>query len=125
MTAQQAEQRARFTRGEPVTVIVNGTADDEYPSCAPGGLTYLMLATRLDDGRLVSVPCDYPGIDVMQGDLRPVLLQMAKDAIIAHAAQDRDCRLCKRGDPCPGCVISAQRRREYQDVLNRLEPPQT
>lgn len=111
MTAQQAEQRARFARGEPVTVIVNGTADDEYPSCAPGGLTYLMLATRLDDGRLVSVPCDYPGITVIHGDIRPTLLQALADAI-----QYRDCR---SSDECAGW------RDQYEkalDVLGAAEP---
>lgn len=114
----------RFTRGDPVTVLVSGTADDEFPTCAPGGLTYLMLATRLDDGRLVSVPVDYPGIDVLQGDIKSVLIQMAKDAIIAHRPKIC-CPACEPGHPCEACVISAGRRREFQEVLNHLEPPQT
>jgi hypothetical protein len=119
VSQQAAEAPARFIQGEPVTILVSGTADDEFPTYAPGGGTYLMLATRLDDGSRVSVPCDYPGIDVIQGDIRPVLIQMAKDAITAHRPKI-SCRLCKPGDPCPGCVISAERRREFQDVLDAL-----
>ena len=86
MTETATVPAARFTRGEAVTVLVSGTADDEYPACAPGDRTYLMLGTSLPDGRIVTVPCDYPGITVIHGDITPTLIQALRDAM-----EYRDC----------------------------------
>jgi hypothetical protein len=95
MSAQPLpEAPARFAQGEPLTILVSSTAADEWQSCAPGGRTHLMLGSRLADGTFVTVPCDYPGITVIHGDIRPTLLQALADAI-----QYRDCRT---SDECAG-----------------------
>lgn len=117
----------RFDRGEPVTIVVTATADAEYEACAPGGTTIPMLEAKLPSKSVarMTVPCDaYPGVRVIHGDITPVLIQMAKDAIVSHRPKIA-CQACEPGRPCPGCVISAQRRREYAEVLAALEPPQT
>ena len=123
-STESPQAPARFPQGEPVTILVSATAADEWQSCAPGGRANLMLGSRLPDGTFITVPVDYPGISVMRGDLRPVLIAMAKEAIISHRPRIC-CPACEPGRPCPGCVIDAQRRREFQEVLDLLEPPQT
>ena len=119
MTETATVPAARYARGTRLTILVSGTADDEYPACAPEGLTYLMLGTRLEDGRLVTVPLDYPGIDVIEGDIRQVLIAMAHDALVARTLLN-GCRVCETGHPCPECVIDVQRQREYRKVLEAL-----
>lgn len=119
MTETATLPAARFARGTRLTILIDGTADDEYPACAPGDKTYLMLGTRLDDGRLVTVPLDYPGIDVIEGDMKQVLIAMARDALVARTLMN-GCRVCETGHPCPECVIDVQRQREYRKVLEAL-----
>ena len=128
-TAEHAtEAPPRFAKDEPVTILVTGaTADAQYEACAPGGTTVGMLEAVLPSKApaRIAVPCDgFPGVRVIRGDVAAVLVQMAKDAIVSHRAKIC-CRACEPGRPCPGCVISAQRRREYQEVLDAIEPPGT
>ena len=125
---QETEAPARFERDEPVTILVTATADAEYETCAPGGTLIPVLEAKLPsvNRTRVTVPCDgYPGVRVIHGDISPTLIQMAQDAIVSHRPKIA-CAACEPGRPCPGCVISAQRRREYGEVLKALGgPPET
>jgi hypothetical protein len=74
----------RFTHGGQVTVVITAAVDSEWDACAPGGTTTLMLGVRLPDGRLLTVPADYPGIRVIHGDIMPTLLHGLADALEYH-----------------------------------------
>jgi hypothetical protein len=50
---------------------------------------------------------------------REVLREMARDAIHFRTLVD-GCQFCEDGQPCEGCVINAQRLREYREVLASL-----
>lgn len=83
---------AQFDQGGQVTVLVTAAVDSEWDAAAPGGGTHRMLGVRLPDGRLLTVPCGYPGIRVIHGDITPTLLHGLADAIVYH--DDGKC-----GDP--------------------------
>lgn len=50
---------------------------------------------------------------------REVQREMARDAIRFRTLVD-GCQICEDGQPCEGCVINAQRLREYREVLASL-----
>ena len=73
-------------------------------------------AARFMQGEPVSI--------IVSDDLKPVLIQMAKDALMLRKLMDghrvrTGCR-DEVGDPCPECVIDVQRQREYREVLTAL-----
>ena len=84
----------RFERDEPVTIVVTATADAEYEACAPGGTSVPMLEARLPSQSVarVVVPCDFPGVRVIHGDVRPTMKQALKDAMeFRDCATDKEC----------------------------------
>ena len=83
---QETGAPPRFDRGEPVTILVTATADAQYEACAPGGTTVPMLEARLPSKSVarVVVPCDFPGVRVIHGDVTETLAQAIRDAIAYH-----------------------------------------
>jgi hypothetical protein len=75
---------SRFAQGGRVTIVITATADSEWDAATHGGGTHLMLGVRLPDGRLLTVPCDYPGIKVIHGDITPTVLHALADALVYH-----------------------------------------
>ena len=84
-TASMEQQPApRFTQGEQVTIIITAPVDSEWDAIAHGGRACLMLGVRLPNGRLLSIPADYPGIRVIHGDLTQILGPAFTDALSYH-----------------------------------------
>ena len=90
---QETGAPPRFDRGEPVTILVTATADAQYEACTPGGTSVPMLEARLPSKSVarVVVPCDFPGVRVIHGDVMPTVAQALRDAIRYRDCTEGEC----------------------------------
>jgi hypothetical protein len=102
---------AQLAPGEPLTIIITGTAGGEHG------------ALLLGDGTCLRVPPGCPGVTLVPGDILPDVVEALKTAQRFWEPSDEisDCADCAPGSVCGDHAADRVKSDRYRDVLRLLQ----